>query len=111
MFPTPDHNTNNSFRLGHTNTGDSVWMHVNESHRWWFRSGQLIADYSGTWTLVEVHINTISGIVDISLDGVEVVTNAVVNLPQGINRVGMHSGRGGAGHTSYFDELIITTAD
>jgi len=108
MFPTPDHNTNSVFYLRHTD-GSQFTIQINESHTWFGTGNQFSAPYSGTWTFVEMAINTVSGTVDIWLDGVQVLSNGSVSLPNGINTLGVHSGRGGAGHTSYFDELVITS--
>ncbi|MDP6455692.1 MAG: hypothetical protein QF898_20610, partial [SAR202 cluster bacterium] len=107
MFPTPDNNTNNSILVRHKDDiGGSIGIHVNESHRWWFR-GSVIANYSETWTLVQMLINTITGKLNIWLDGVMVVSDATVDVPQGLSRVCFLSGRGASGHTSYFDELVM----
>ena len=107
MFPTPDNNTNNSILVRHKDSlGDSISIHVNESHRWWFR-GAVIADYSETWTLVEMLINTVTGKLNIWLDGVMVVSDAAVDVSHGLSAVCFHSGRAGQGKTSYFDELVM----
>jgi hypothetical protein len=112
MFPATDSNTNNSFRLGHVDAGrEAISIRINESNRWFLGSdANVIGNYSGTWTFVQMQIDTVNGTLDVWLDGDHVLSNFSVNLPQGINSIGVHSGRGAVGHTSYFDELIISSS-
>ena len=113
FFPATDSNTNAALMLGHTATGvNTIGVRINESDQWFLSAGQVpLAPYSGTWTFVEMQIDTVNGTAAVSLDGVQVVTDEPVSLPQGINSLGVRSGRAGAGHTSYFDELVITSFD
>ena len=115
MFPTPDGNTNSGFHFGHTDTGkEAIKIRINESHTWFLDSAffnqQYLAPYSEAWTFIQMTLDTVNGKANVRLNGVQVASNASFSAPQGINIIGVISGRGGSAHTSYFDDLVLSSS-
>jgi hypothetical protein len=120
MLPATDSNTNNVMRL-ETPTAEFT-VRINETNTWFFTSpvpggGRTLGPYTMDWTWVRLAMDTVHETVDIYLDNVSVASglstigpDGTRYLSPGITMLGMQSGRGGAGHDSYFNELTITQA-
>ncbi len=112
-FPRPGSTTNSSVKLfGVGGASEEFFsIHKNDQDRW-FVQGPFVADYSEQYTHVVIILDTDTGLVDVSIDGQQVASQVQLNANRtinGIRYIGIHSGRGGFGTDSYFDDLIITS--
>ena len=136
MLPATDSNTNNSFALGFFTPGNdepdsSVVIRINETNTWFLntpaghgagsavggwsnRDGWILGPYKMDWTKVRLvlhpELETVEAYIDDVQVGFAISTlhpDGSPSLSQGVNSIGMHSGRGASGHDSYFDDLVI----
>ncbi|MGB5925584.1 MAG: hypothetical protein WBH01_05760 [Dehalococcoidia bacterium] len=123
-FPKPGSSTNSQFSLhGGEHPGDEgvdYWcylsVHKNDEDLWWVTDEghpPSVASYSGEYTHIVITIDTSTGLFDLYIDE-ELVYQGTVEYADrieasGIRYVSVHSGRGGAGTDSYFDDILITT--
>jgi hypothetical protein len=111
-FPRPGSSTNSAVALYGTQGASETFLTIskNDQDRW-FVNGAFVANYSGRYTHIVISINTNTGSFQVSLDGQQVSSQQVENanrIADGIRFITFHSGRGGAGTDSYFDDLTIT---
>jgi len=102
--------TNSMFAIGSDNHADNIW-HTNERRRWHYHpQGIYYADYDGSWTHFLARINTQTSQYTLWMNGNLVIADNQLgaNYSDGIQYLDTHSGRGGQGKPSYFDNLKVS---
>jgi hypothetical protein len=95
----------------------TVWK--NDQDLWWVADENVphpsVASYSGEYTHIVIMIDTNTGLFDLNIDEHLVYQGRVENADKigtwGIRYVAAHSGRGGAGTNSYFDDILVTATE
>lgn len=110
-LPARDRNTNFSIRIGrHDGQREAIIVGLNESNRW-FHNAQghqrFVARYSMDWTPLRLVIDTVRSRYSFWIDGQQVAGDVPVaaDLSGGIDAIGVHSGRGAVGHSSYIEDM------
>ena len=118
-YPKPGTSTNSMFGLRGGSLADH-WQYVNvwknDEDLWWVNVGgnPTVATYSGEYTHIVITIDTDDGSFDLHIDE-QLVYQGTVNHADkigiyGIRYVNVHSGRGGSGTDSYYDDILITAS-
>lgn len=114
VLPAQDYNTNFSIRLGSTNNQrEAIYIETNESNRWFYREinkGQIpLTNYKLDWTHIVIIVNTLNSSYSLWIDGIQYVGNAKAmdSIETGINTIGIMSGRGTSGHSSYIEGIVL----
>jgi hypothetical protein len=112
MFPATDSNTNFNLVFGSDTSTLPVNIRINETNTWFLTTASgttTLAAYNLNWTKVRLVLHTSTESVDVFINDVQVASGiSAPGLGSGVGLVGTHSGRGGAGHDSYFDQLVIS---
>ncbi len=120
MKPKLGSATNNAFWIGDENVIYFVFW-KNDADKWWYFDQNApvperwvsFANYDGQWHHFKMIYRTFDNTFDLYMDSTLVVQNVQYldgyDWTAGISRVGIHSGRGGGGTTSYFDNLQVYT--
>jgi len=99
---------------------ESRWPYVavwkNDGGLWWVGGiSPEVATYSGQYTHIVITIDTCTGLFDLYIDESLVYQGTVQNADKigtsGIRYVTVHSGHGGSGTDSYFDDMLITATN
>ena len=117
-LPAKDSNTNFSIRLGSSLTSrESIVVSTNQTNRWFYSrkgSGRPVAkNYRLDWTEVKIVINSQKSTYSLWIDNQLIEQNipADRSIQNGIDSIGLHSGRGKSAHASYIDDIHISEMD
>jgi|GEM_PF-3905938 len=105
--------SNFGLSLGNTGTStEAIAVSVSDSSSWAYRvqsSLVYLAPYSQTWTKLRIRVDTEAGTMDLWIDDYQFLNGITLyhSLSEGINIIGLSSGRAGSAYDSYIDDIWL----